>query len=85
IENRAGNKKVTLVNNLSIYGIDPKKLCREIQTGVATSAVVVNNAAECEGFQILVQGNQILFISNLLTKYGIEKKYMTGLELIPKK
>ncbi|KAK6104523.1 Translation initiation factor SUI1 family protein [Brugia pahangi] len=85
IENRAGNKKVTLVNNLSIYGIDPKTLCREIQTGVATSAVVVNNAAECEGFQILVQGNQILFISNLLTKYGIEKKYMTGLELIPKK
>ncbi|EJD75360.1 ligatin [Loa loa] len=84
IENRAGNKKVTLVNNLSIYGIDPKKFCREIQTGVATSAVIMNNAAECEGFQILVQGNQILFISNLLTKYGVEKKHMRGLELIPK-
>ncbi|KAL3995352.1 Translation initiation factor SUI1 family protein [Acanthocheilonema viteae] len=84
IENRAGNKKVTLVNNLSIYGIDPKKFCHEIQTGVATSAVVVNNAAECEGFQIFVQGNQILFISNLLSTYGIEKKHMVGLELIPK-
>uniref|UniRef100_A0A915PKM4 SUI1 domain-containing protein n=1 Tax=Setaria digitata TaxID=48799 RepID=A0A915PKM4_9BILA len=85
IENRAGNKKVTLVNNLSIYGIDHKKFCREIQIGVATSAVVVNDAAECEGPQILVQGNQVLFISNLLSKYGVDKKYMTGLELIPKK
>ncbi|VDK82092.1 unnamed protein product [Litomosoides sigmodontis] len=84
IENRSGNKKVTLVNNLSIYGIDPKKLCHEIQRAVATSAVVVNNAAECEGFQILVQGNHIFFISNLLSEYGIEKTYMTGLELIPK-
>ncbi|CAG9534397.1 unnamed protein product [Cercopithifilaria johnstoni] len=84
IESRAGNKKVTLVNNLSIYGIDSKRFCHEIQTGVATSAVVVNNAAECEGFQVLVQGNQILFISNLLSKYGIEKKHMIGLELIPK-
>ncbi|MCP9262236.1 Translation initiation factor SUI1 [Dirofilaria immitis] len=85
IENRAGNKKVTLVNNLSIYGIDPKKFCHEIQVGVATSAVIVNNAAECEGPQVLVQGNQIFFISSLLSKYGVEKKYMTGLELIPKK
>uniref|UniRef100_A0A0R3RME8 SUI1 domain-containing protein n=1 Tax=Elaeophora elaphi TaxID=1147741 RepID=A0A0R3RME8_9BILA len=84
IESRAGNKKVTFVNNLSIYGIDPKKFCREIQTGVATSAVV-NNSAECEGLQILVQGNQISFISNLLSKYGIEKKHMIGLELAPKK
>lgn len=50
---------MTLVNNLSIYGIDIKKFCREIQTGVATSAVVMNNAAECEGSQVLVQGNQV--------------------------
>lgn len=51
------------MNNLSIYGIDPKKFCHEIQTGVATSAVIVNNAAECEGFQVLVQGNQVNLFS----------------------
>ncbi|VDN19951.1 unnamed protein product [Gongylonema pulchrum] len=86
VENRAGHKKVTTVNNLSTYGIECKKFCHEIQTGVAASASIVNVAPNCEGPQVLVQGNQISFMANLLlTKYGIDKKYMNGLELIPKK
>ncbi|VDM95412.1 unnamed protein product [Thelazia callipaeda] len=85
IESRSGNKQVTLVNNLSVFGIDHKRFCQKIQAIVAAGACVVDSAIDCEGPQILVQGNQIFFISNILLKYGIEKKYMTGLELIPKK
>uniref|UniRef100_A0A0K0CU52 Eukaryotic translation initiation factor 2D n=1 Tax=Angiostrongylus cantonensis TaxID=6313 RepID=A0A0K0CU52_ANGCA len=36
VETRSGNKKVTLINNLEVFGIDTKKLCQQIQ--VTTSS-----------------------------------------------
>ncbi|VDN55289.1 unnamed protein product [Dracunculus medinensis] len=85
IEVRSGNKKVTLVNNLEVYGVECARFCQQVQIGAATSATCIKEAPFCEGAQILVQGNQIRFMSEILSsEFGIDKKYMTGLELIPK-
>ncbi|MFH4983231.1 hypothetical protein AB6A40_009940 [Gnathostoma spinigerum] len=59
VEMRSGNKKVTLVNNLSTYGIDCKALCQQIQTEAAASATLVKDVAQCEGPQLVVQGNHV--------------------------
>ncbi|KAI5696841.1 hypothetical protein M8J75_000934 [Diaphorina citri] len=83
VATRSGNKKVTLVNNLDVYGIDLKEFCKLCQHGVAASTCInmVNNAA-----QVQVQGNQIVFVHNLLTeKFNIQKRFIRGLELAPKK
>lgn len=86
VETRSGNKKVTLLNNVAAFGIEAKPLCQKIQVGVATSATIVNDAPQCEGPQIVVQGNQVRFLSNLLMEeFGIDKKHMSGLDLAPKK
>ncbi|CAI5441537.1 unnamed protein product [Caenorhabditis angaria] len=86
IENRSGNKKVTLINNLSVFGVDIKTISHQIQTGVATSVTSQNEAVCCEGVQVIVQGNQIHFISQLLLEtYGIDKKFIIGMELAPKR
>lgn len=77
IENRAGNKKVTLVNNLSLYGIDCKVFCQQVQVGVATSATLVDNAPVCEGPQVLILGNQVSSLKQLFKEfllYVIENK-----------
>lgn len=86
VETRSGNKKITLVNNLCVYGIDAKPFCHKVQIGIATSATILNDAPLCEGPQVIIQGNQVQFASELLTnEYGVDSKYMSGLELIPKK
>lgn len=86
IENRAGNKKVTLLNGLAMFGIDIRTICHQIQTGVATSVTSQWEVPGVEGPQVLVQGNQIHFIADLLIKsYGIDKKFMKGTELAVKK
>uniref|UniRef100_A0A915CIR1 SUI1 domain-containing protein n=1 Tax=Parascaris univalens TaxID=6257 RepID=A0A915CIR1_PARUN len=86
VETRSGNKKMTLVNNLSLYGIECKPFCQQVQVGIATSAAIVNDAQGCEGPQVTIQGNQVQFVSELLlNEYGVDKKYMSGLDLIPKK
>ncbi|KJH46763.1 hypothetical protein DICVIV_07179 [Dictyocaulus viviparus] len=86
VETRTGNKKVTLINNLSAFGIDAKKLCQQIQVEAATSATITNEAINCEGPQIIVLGNQVNQIGHLLqNNYKIDKKYITGLELGVKK
>ncbi|EFO91604.1 hypothetical protein CRE_11810 [Caenorhabditis remanei] len=86
IENRAGNKKVTLINGLAMFGIDIRTICHQIQTGVATSVTSQWEVAGVEGPQVLVQGNQIHFVVDLLIKsYGIDKKFMKGTELAVKK
>uniref|UniRef100_A0A914WBS9 SUI1 domain-containing protein n=1 Tax=Plectus sambesii TaxID=2011161 RepID=A0A914WBS9_9BILA len=86
VETRSGNKKVTLVNNVIVYGIEPKDFARKIQIGVATSATVNQQAPQCEGPQVLIQGNQVDFVGRLLLEdYGLNKKFISGLELAPKK
>ncbi|CAG9858310.1 unnamed protein product [Phyllotreta striolata] len=82
---RSGNKKVTLVDNLELFGIRINEFAKECQHGVAASTSISRPPGKkCD--QLLVQGNQVLFIYNLLIeKYKVPKMYVKGLENAPKK
>lgn len=86
ISQRAGNKKVTLVNNLEVFGISPQEFAHKVQIGVATSTSVYTAPNRKDGNEVLVQGNQTNFIARLLLEdYQLNKKYIKGLENAPKK
>jgi len=82
---RMGNKKVTLIDSLEEYGIDPAVFAHQVQVGVSVSTSVAPSPTRKSGMQVTVQGNQITFITNLLTeKYKLPKKWMQGLDKAPK-
>lgn len=79
VQDRGNRKKTTTVENLEVYGVDPKAFAQAVQRGVACSASAINCA------EVVVQGNQINFIAGLLLdKYKIPRKYIQGLEKAPK-
>ncbi|XP_021927222.1 eukaryotic translation initiation factor 2D isoform X2 [Zootermopsis nevadensis] len=81
---RTGNKKVTLINNLELYGINIQEFARECQHGVAASTSISTVQGK-KSQQLLVQGNQVLFVGNLLMgKYQIPKHYIRGLDSAPR-
>lgn len=84
---RSGNKKVTLIDHLEMFGIKLPEFAQACKIGVAASTSIYR--PECPGNsnkgQLLVQGNQIRFVHKLLTdKYKIPPKYITGLDLAKK-
>uniref|UniRef100_A0A1B6KHF0 SUI1 domain-containing protein n=1 Tax=Graphocephala atropunctata TaxID=36148 RepID=A0A1B6KHF0_9HEMI len=82
---RSGNKKVTLVNNLELFGINVTEFARECQHGVAASTTI-NSLPHAKSVQLQIQGNQVNFVAKILTeKYQIPKRYLRGLENAPKK
>ncbi|KAL9950933.1 hypothetical protein ACROYT_G043506 [Oculina patagonica] len=85
VEQRMGNKKVTLIRNLGSYGIDPQEFAHNIQIKAATSTSVSQLPGKhtAPGMQVLVQGNQVAIVAKfLLDEYKIPKKYISGLELL---
>ncbi|XP_034251739.1 LOW QUALITY PROTEIN: eukaryotic translation initiation factor 2D [Thrips palmi] len=81
---RTGNKKVTLVANLEIYGVDVAEFAKECQRGVAASTTI-NPLPGRKGVQLQIQGNQVRFISQLLhDKYRVPIANMRGLDKAPK-
>ena len=62
---RTGNKKVTLVSNMELYGVDVAEFAKECQRGVAASTTI-NPLVGRKGVQLQIQGNQVRFISQLL-------------------
>lgn len=57
---------MTLVDNLELFGIRAADFGKECQHGVAASTSVTKPPGKkCE--QLLIQGNQILFVGKLLT------------------
>ncbi|KAK8399414.1 hypothetical protein O3P69_003484 [Scylla paramamosain] len=86
VAKRSGNKKVTLVYNVHIYGIDEAEFAHQIQVGVAASTSVGPAEHKPQGTtQVLVQGNQVAFIGKLLLEtYHLPRKYIRGLELAAK-
>lgn len=78
---RAGNKKVTLISGLETYRIDLDEFAHRCQVGVAASTTITNSPAK-KGQVVLVQGNQIGFVGNLLIdEYGIPKQFIQGFDL----
>ncbi|XP_063607889.1 eukaryotic translation initiation factor 2D-like [Penaeus indicus] len=86
VAKRSGNKKVTLIYNANIYGIDEAEFAHQIQVGVAASTSVGPAEHKPQGTtQVLVQGNQVAFVSKLLLEtYHIPRKYIRGMELAAK-
>lgn len=81
---RSGNKKVTLITNLEAYGIIVPEFAKACKLGVAASTAITRTPGS-KTDQLLVQGNQIKFISNLLTQtYKIAAKNITGMDLAKK-
>lgn len=55
---------------METFGIDPKELSHAVQVGVACSAAITPLQQKNKGVQIIIQGNQINFIADLLlSKY----------------
>lgn len=83
VEQRTGNKKVTLIRSLQSYGIDPQEFAHNIQIKAACSTSVSQLPGKncAPGMQVLVQGNQVAIVAKfLLDEYKIPKKYINGLE-----
>lgn len=81
---RSGNKKVTIISNLDLYGVNITEFAKAIKLAVAAST----SMTEVPGYkseQLLVQGNHVLFIYNLLVDtYKIPRGNITGLEFAKK-
>jgi len=83
---RSGNKKITLVNNLDVYKIDPAEFSHKCQVGVAASTSFYPAPNRKSGTEVMIQGNQVDFANKLLLEeYRIPKKYIKGVENAPKK
>ncbi|CAB4020895.1 eukaryotic translation initiation factor 2D-like [Paramuricea clavata] len=82
LEQRMGNKKVTLVHNLEYYGIDPGEFSHKLQLKAASSTSVSQLPGKSNpGQQVLIQGNQILHVARTLQDdYQIAAKYINGLD-----
>lgn len=59
---------VTIINNISAFGINEKILCHRIQSSMATGTSVTPTAPNCDGPQILVHGNSVTFFKNKFKK-----------------
>lgn len=81
---RTGNKKVTIISNLDLYGVNITEFAKAIKLAVAAST----SMTEVPGYkseQLLVQGNHVLFVYNLLVDtYKIPRGNITGLEFAKK-
>ncbi|GIY44889.1 eukaryotic translation initiation factor 2D [Caerostris darwini] len=85
VDTRTGNKKVTLINNLDTYGINPEKLAQHVQVAVAASTSITPTQ-NGKGTLVLIQGNQVRYLQKLFLEiYKVPKKYVQGLENVPNK
>jgi len=85
VDTRTGNKKVTLIQNLETYGINPEKVAHHAQVAVAASTSITSTQ-NGKGIIVLIQGNQVLYLQKLfLDILKVPRKYIQGLENIPGK
>lgn len=84
---RCGNKKVTLIDGMELFGIRLPEFAQACKVGVAASTSIIRPdcpANQNKG-QLMVQGNQVRFVHKLLTEtYKIPPKFITGLDLAKK-
>jgi len=81
IENRMGNKKVTVVKNLESFGIDTKAFAQSLQQAAASStAVNPVPGKSTTGTLVIVQGAQLKHVKTILESYKIPLKYVKGLQ-----
>ncbi|XP_072135056.1 eukaryotic translation initiation factor 2D isoform X2 [Mobula birostris] len=82
---RASNKKVTLIKNLEVYGIDPQAIGNALQLKAQASVTLSLIPGTKDKMVVQVQGNQVNHVAKLLTEeYSIPSKYIQGLNKAPK-
>uniref|UniRef100_A0A674PQB5 Eukaryotic translation initiation factor 2D n=1 Tax=Takifugu rubripes TaxID=31033 RepID=A0A674PQB5_TAKRU len=85
VASRGSNKKVTLIKNLEVYGLDPTMVSTTLQHRVQASTVLQPIPGSKDKVLVQVQGNQIHQAGSLLLDYfKIPRKYIQGLEKAPK-
>ncbi|XP_012719125.2 eukaryotic translation initiation factor 2D [Fundulus heteroclitus] len=85
VASRGSNKKVTLIKNLEVYGLDPAAVASALQHRVQASSVLQLLPGAKDRVQVQVQGNQVHQAGNLLLDhYQIPRKYIQGLDKAPK-
>ncbi|KAF3860616.1 hypothetical protein F7725_000871 [Dissostichus mawsoni] len=85
VASRGSNKKVTLIKNLEVYGLDPAVVATALQRRVQASSVLQPIPGSKDKVLVQIQGNQIHQAGNLLLDhYQIPRKYINGLEKAPK-
>lgn len=84
VASRGSNKKVTLIKNLELYGLDPVVVSTELQHRVQASSVLQPLPGAKDKVVVQIQGNQIHQVGNLLDHYKIPKKFIQGLDKAPK-
>ncbi|NWI93253.1 EIF2D factor, partial [Pitta sordida] len=82
---RSSNKKVTIIKNLELYGLDPQCVANILQQRVQASATLTPVPGAKDRVQVQIQGNQIHHLAKmLLEEYQLPRKYIQGLEKAPK-
>uniref|UniRef100_A0A8C6JM48 Eukaryotic translation initiation factor 2D n=1 Tax=Melopsittacus undulatus TaxID=13146 RepID=A0A8C6JM48_MELUD len=85
IAQRSSNKKVTIIKNLELYGLDPQCVANILQQKVQASATITPISGTKDRVQVQIQGNQIHHLAKmLLEEYQLPRKYIRGLEKAPK-
>ncbi|NXG43306.1 EIF2D factor, partial [Psilopogon haemacephalus] len=85
IAQRSSNKKVTIIKNLELYGLDPQCVANILQQKVQASASIAPVPGTKDRAQVQIQGNQIHHLAKmLLEEYQLPRKYIQGLEKAPK-
>jgi len=77
VENRQGRKFVTRVNGLEDFGINPDALAQDLKIACAASSSVQQLPAKGAGKEVLVQGNVVAEVGEMLVEqFQIPKKYI---------
>ncbi|KAM6924555.1 eukaryotic translation initiation factor 2D [Xenentodon cancila] len=85
VASRGSNKKVTLIKNLEVYGLDPAAIASALQHRVQASTVIQPVPGTKDRVLVQIQGNQVHQAGNLLLDhYQIPRKYIQGLDKAPK-
>ncbi|KAK9514829.1 hypothetical protein VZT92_025516 [Zoarces viviparus] len=85
VASRGSNKKVTLIKNLDVYGLDPAAVATALQRRVQASSNLQPIPGSKDKVLVQIQGNQIHQAGNLLIDhYQIPRKYIQGLDKAPK-
>lgn len=84
VASRGSNKKVTLIKNLELYGLNPAVVATELQHRVQASSVLQPLPGAKDKVVVQIQGNQIHQVGSLLDHYKVPRKFIQGLDKAPK-
>lgn len=85
VASRGSNKKVTLIKNLELYGLDPAVVSTALQRRVQASSVLQPLPGAKDRVLVQIQGNQIHQVGNLLLDhYKVPRQFIQGLDKAPK-